>query len=489
MPTAVLHMPVENRDEHGWEATLAWLSRDQECRLLGPLDWRAPQTQSQSPTRALSAADRLVIVRLLLNALQAEEIAAADTSRNLGRAIGAAKERIKRLEWFKDDMGRGLSGTFGGDPVADPAAPDLWSQAAGAALAQEEQAFDPDIANTLSKARTLFDEKNVEVSRGEARLQVIDEKVAGIDEAIRLIGNNHATACTHVKDAANPRCVACGQPITVEASSYIADRTKERDILAGDLQSRKDDKAKLIAESDGLKYDLAAARRELERCKTIVVTLEKNLVDQSQRLSAAKGHVTMTTRYRQYDDEAGRLRATLLKDMSDQETADRRVIELRHGSQDILKRLSHHFDGIVRFFVADGATGMVTLDDDGIHPIVNKGGSLSTAAVDSLKVVAFDLAALILAIEGRTQLPGLLIHDSPREADLGLSIYFRFFELAAKMEALGTAPLFQYIVTTTTAPPTNFQGAQWTKLKLHGAPAEERLFRTNLRAFVVVIDL
>lgn len=44
-------------------------------------------------------------------------------------------------------------------------------------------------------------------------------------------------------------------------------------------------------------------------------------------------------------------------------------------------------------------------------------------AMESLKAIAFDVAALLMTLqlmtlEGRTHLPALLIHDSPREADL-----------------------------------------------------------------------
>jgi hypothetical protein len=50
------------------------------------------------------------------------------------------------------------------------------------------------------------------------------------------------------------------------------------------------------------------------------------------------------------------------------------------------------------------------------------GGDRSTAAIDSLKVLGFDLSALCLSIEGATRVPAFLVHDSPREADLGLLI-------------------------------------------------------------------
>jgi hypothetical protein len=90
------------------------------------------------------------------------------------------------------------------------------------------------------------------------------------------------------------------------------------------------------------------------------------------------------------------------------------------------------------------------------------------------------LAALAMTIEGRTRLPGFLVHDSPREADLGESIYNRVFEFARKLEGYGPGPLFQYIITTTTEPPEELRGSQWTRLILRGAPAEERLLKVDL---------
>jgi hypothetical protein len=96
------------------------------------------------------------------------------------------------------------------------------------------------------------------------------------------------------------------------------------------------------------------------------------------------------------------------------------------------------------------------------------------------KVVAFDLATLAMTIEGRTHLPGFIVHDSPREADLGRSIYHRLFGFARRLEAFGTGPLFQYIVTTTTEPPEEFRSAPWLRLTIKGAPAEERLLGVDL---------
>jgi hypothetical protein len=120
------------------------------------------------------------------------------------------------------------------------------------------------------------------------------------------------------------------------------------------------------------------------------------------------------------------------------------------------------------------------LDGNGLTLTVKLDGERSTAAIESLKVVAFDLAALALTIEGRTSLPAFLMHDSPREADLGRSIYDRLFEFAKTLEGFGPTPLFQYIVTTTTEPPGEFCADPWLRLAVRGAPADERLLKIDL---------
>lgn len=85
-----------------------------------------------------------------------------------------------------------------------------------------------------------------------------------------------------------------------------------------------------------------------------------------------------------------------------------------------------------------------------------------------------------MSMEGRTHIPAFLIHDSPREADLGLSIYHELFHLVQELEQVGNQPLFQYIVTTTTRPPDELLEEPWLRDTLGGAPADARLLRRDL---------
>lgn len=85
-----------------------------------------------------------------------------------------------------------------------------------------------------------------------------------------------------------------------------------------------------------------------------------------------------------------------------------------------------------------------------------------------------------MSIEGQARAPTFLVHDSPREADLGLGVYQRVFRFVRSLEELSDAAAFQYIVTTTTQPPDELRNPPWLALKLHGTPAHERLLRRDL---------
>ena len=135
---------------------------------------------------------------------------------------------------------------------------------------------------------------------------------------------------------------------------------------------------------------------------------------------------------------------------------------------------------MIRELVGPTAHGKVALDGNRLQLKVEMGGDRSTTAIESLKVIAFDLAVMCMSIEGNTHIPAFLVQDSPREADLGLSVYHDLFHFVRKLEQIGNQPLFQYIITTTTRPPDELSQQPWLRETLRGAPAQERLLRRDL---------
>jgi hypothetical protein len=81
------------------------------------------------------------------------------------------------------------------------------------------------------------------------------------------------------------------------------------------------------------------------------------------------------------------------------------VLETLRGQQgDVFRRLSEHFDAIIRNFVGPASGGRVALSAQGLDLSAQMSGDRSTVAIESLKVLAFDLAAMCLSMEGETQI-------------------------------------------------------------------------------------
>jgi hypothetical protein len=108
-----------------------------------------------------------------------------------------------------------------------------------------------------------------------------------------------------------------------------------------------------------------------------------------------------------------------------------------------------HYRAALQQLTAKGANAPLQFDGDGLFDL-----EISGSAVNALKVLAFDLGAMLWSASGKSHHPRLLIHDSPRVADMSLVPYSAVFDLVAAAEGDGKdAVNFQYIITTTESPP------------------------------------
>jgi len=119
---------------------------------------------------------------------------------------------------------------------------------------------------------------------------------------------------------------------------------------------------------------------------------------------------------------------------------------------------------------------------------VAKGGE----AYQVLEVLLGDLVCLLdSATSEGSHHPGFLVHDCPREADMSGYLYRDFFLTAAeaaKQWAKGDAAPFQFIVTTTSAPPNELQSAQMVVLELQPGDEDALLFKRELAPVLAGFD-
>lgn len=114
-------------------------------------------------------------------------------------------------------------------------------------------------------------------------------------------------------------------------------------------------------------------------------------------------------------------------------------------------------------------------------------------AYQVLEVLLGDIVCLLdSAVSEASNHPGFLVHDCPREADMSELLYREFFlaaaEAAEQFGGDGAVP-FQFIVTTTSAPPEKLGGAPHVVLELAPGADEALLFKRQLASELTGFDM
>jgi peptidoglycan hydrolase CwlO-like protein len=484
-------MPSSVGDQDAWEATLAWATRDQECRFGDHLEWRDPHSDSHSPVRGISSADILLIVRALIGALSADEITAQQRAAEQSKLLASHRSKSERLAWQIERSHEELAAAFSLTDFG-PGTPLACEGFKAAAVAALSKLFDLPADSTttdLQTARSQHQRAQQELQRIKAEYEGVAIRIEEREKTTSYMQSELPEAHARLTKGNNPICPICEVPIDTALAQGCGISTATCDLealqtrvakLREQIQNRQREIAQLKSERAKLKASLESARERVEPAARTLAALERNIYQRSTAIREAQRLVDDAERYERLTQERS-AEAGAADSVSGQLEATRETLSAhRIAVAESITYLSGWFDTTMRELVPGEIRATAKLDGNGLTLKVELGGDRSTAAIDSLKVVAFDLAVLIMSIEGRTRFPGFLIHDSPREADLGLSIYSRLFAFARTLESFGPSPLFQYIVTTTTEPPPEFRTDNWLRLTVHGAPASERLLKVDL---------
>jgi predicted nucleic acid-binding Zn-ribbon protein len=475
-----------------WLVALAWLTRDQECRLHHVLDWRSPESDSDSPARALGRAELLEALRIFIQALDPQEQQCRKEIADLETKRRALEQERDHLAW---QITRSLSLLSKGLGVTeDRTLPGKMSVAplAQAAREQVEAAakLKPELTPTeIDAIRSKRDEAQSALAKLQERQAAIEAKLPEVERIIARIRGEVPGLSYSQHEAANPACPVCEVPIDralaegCKLSHKLPDLEtiqQRRARAQNDLDSETSNLTALNSERRELLPALALAKQNLERIEARLRAIEGARDAREAQWYTAQRRVDEVT---DYDSAIDRHQSAIdeLRGLeADIEKLRDRAAGFRDKQAAVFARLTEKFDAIVRELVGPQARGHATLSGRGLDLRVTLGGDRSTAAIESLKIIAFDLAAMALSVEGHALTPEFLVHDSPREADMGGPLYKRLFELAQRLEAFGEQPRFQYIITTTSRPPDELARQPWLRLELKGFPSDERLLRRDL---------
>lgn len=476
-----------------WPVALAWLARDQECRFDDVLDWRSPASDSDSPMPASGRekGPRLEALRAFLMAITPEE-------QQLRTEVGKLDEQRRTLEqeaghrhWtIERNRTRVVSALSLSDQTLPemPLLLDLMRKAAGEHLTAATQ-LPAGSKTELATAREDFEAARTEWMRLDGERIRIEASLPIEERVLSQIKGDLPGLSFSTVEAESQVCPICEVPIdrAIAEKCGLSDKLHDPEVCRARWEKRQQDFQEQEQKLTTLRQDktnvlqqLALAKQAMDQRAARVASIEK----------ARDARETAWYSARRLQDDVDRLadlvstQESATKDLRELttklETERNRLGAFRDKQARTFGRMSEKFDPIVRRLVGHDAKSRITLAAVSIDLSVDIGGDRTTAAIESLKVLAFDLAALCLSIEGATRIPAFFLHDSPREADLGLSIYHELFRLVREIEEQTDQPLFQYIVTTTTRPPQDLASEPWLRLTLRGAPGNERLLRCDL---------
>jgi hypothetical protein len=488
--------PPEVSSEQVWDVLRAWLTRDQECRLADILAWRSPQTQSRSRAQVLGETAKLTMVRLALRALDADEQTAALREREL---VGAAEDERRRQAYQQQRFVDGLKAAraalsvgedIGFDDTIDQKGLFSLAEKALAEAMRADLPKPPEVASIFARLNALNDERRgleakkqesvreAELKRGEAERYQAEANLGEID-----ITQGGVRVCPVCKVSID-ESLAMGCGISLERcdlaalQASIADKRGKATQLAGDADKAAQETKRLEALINQLGPRQQTLQEEVKNADAASHAAQATARNVQDRIYQARRILDDVRSLREAE-------AATRPAPSGAVTLDAVRAQLEAGrsrARTAIRTLEERYQGIMAAWLPEGVEGTVKLDGHGlkVDAQFSGRGEVSTAALDSLKIVAFDLAALHMAVEETADLPAFLIHDSPREADLDGQLYERLFGLLRQWEESAETSCFQYIITTTTAPPLDLQTDGHVVLQMSSTPAAMRLFAMDL---------
>ena len=487
-----------------WRHLLAWCIRDQKTRFDGFFHWRDGDGLGFRRSRQ----DPPLFVRSVLGLLDAEGDKLMRAAEATQAALAALEAELPELErepiYALGHVERQLRAKLGADqdvPVLDntlrPSLESMVREGIGSAdreqeewetqADQAEEALAPDLVR-LSELQYQADVRKTEkevaqslVNANEAEYNRLSEELQNLD---RLAGQcKHGLVdfsdCEHIKHRRATTSLPWRMSL-IEAKETVPKRQASLQRATGFADAAQD---ALKAQGRVVSDKRAAAKRLRVRSATSATRRDglKSLWDDLllRRTQREQGVGTPEL------DRARQRKVSLGSKLDSEQAALAKQNQQRSERAEALKSLTACI--AARLLGEEGHARFVP--DSSSRPFdLAQGGE----AYQVLEVLLGDIVCLVdAASTSASSHPGFLVHDCPREADMSERLYQPFLTMTAELEeqlaSNGAAP-FQYIVTTTSAPPLQLQSAPALVLELRPGSDEGLLFKRRLMPGLAGID-
>lgn len=504
---------VRTGDPIEWGHILAWCTRDQEARFQNIYDWRSPRSDSESPSFRSSKADPLFVMRATLGLFLPDELKGEEklaellkTQKILEKELDELKREPQfRINLYERELRRRLKSILVDEPTIEtaPLHSDTFDPGLNrfTSIAKEKIEIKvTDLENDHKGFQESVDNLGAEISDREKTLKQIEQYFhietaakSELDIGIKqrntlrklleehgnsncILGDILYSECTYVKDRQGVLQFRQHQDARTMQHAQ-AERTKQQNKL-NEVQEQ------VTKEIKTLQLERDVTRRKRDAIQAIILKHREDLRDLGRAFQDLKSWTEKADEQNAYpriDDCRKRLEKTT-KDVDGLGKGLGKLLTEHDTNRNLLASI---FSGSVRSVLQSGTyDGRVNFNNRELAFMITHGAAMTGEAVETLSVLLADVACLIFTtVSDNSHFPGFLLHDSPREADLGGRIYRSFIRFIASLqESFGGADNcpFQYVLTTTTAPPKELQGEDTVKMPLDAAKTNGLLLRRNL---------
>lgn len=477
-----------------WEHVLSLCSRDQETRYQSV--WELRSKRSNSKLKAidiLKKADVFLCIRSLLGLVTEKEREEREIFRKSTaniKDLDSQIEEMRREPVYSIKMLRQiLSERFDLDDLTDSTMdtnsilgiPNIVNSRTSA-IAKEMEQLDEQIEECQKQMRLVI----AQIREPKEMIAGPKSDIAALQDGMQLMSGISKNDEKYRNEMTEIACIPCdygmrliGECIHVQEELQRIDKENAEKSLANakDIAKHEQDIAEIKREIKGTQDQvrtyaqklnkLNAEFRELNEKRARLELQQKELPGvyaQLQQQEAIKsGHVEGTDLGLLIDQKSG------YETSATQSKSELSLIS--ESFEQLIEPFRKSFEAIVKEVLSSDYVGTVKPSLDEINFSIRRRHSLAGEAFQTLTILIADLALLVTGATRVAKHPCLLIHDSPREADLGINIYRHFINTAARLcDELksGSEVPFQYIIATTTPPTDPSQSEPEAILKLGG---------------------
>lgn len=498
-----------------WKHILSWCTRDQEARFQSLHEWRSPRSESDTPAFRFPKAGPLFVMRTVLGLFLPDELKGEERLAKLLREKEQLDKEIdekKREPQFRvnlyDYQLRHLLKKIAPDESDIETRP-----------FRSDGLFPEDLERLTTRIQEQIESDMAELEQECDSLQSTIDELGGkvqhleidLSELETLFNLNKASA-VELDDGLSQRqkqrqdlqkhkdglCPFGG--ILVSDCDHVINRQSSLSMSEfQDAKAMKVAEAVYVEESRKIEEQRASLQTNIDQLKDRRQTLQanrRNLITRIMRIQETL-HDLLRTKDELIQWMGKQSRSDEFNEISDLHSKlNVTETEIAKIEEELAKMLLHHnqnrdllatiLSKIVRAVISsDNYDGEVVLDNRELSFRITYGPTMTGEAVETLSILLADLSCLVYnSVSDTAHLPGFLLHDSPREADLELRIYHSYMRFAVNLQEHFGSPEkcpFQYIITTTTPPPQELNTDSFVKLRLNAARESELLFRKNIR--------